>query len=208
MSKLTYPIIYYINLEHRIDRKKHILGQLKQMDYPIDRVNRIDAVKHEFGGLGCSRSHIKTLETFLSTDEDRCIVLEDDFTFFPNMYDSFHHFIVHQKDLPDPWDIIMLSSNTIQEMIHSSHFTKCINAQTTSGYMIKRDFAKRLVENFKEGESLLSKTFQIGYEVYGLDQYWKRMQPSSHWYICKPKIGHQLDNDYSDIERRVVSYGV
>lgn len=93
-------------------------------------------------------------------------------------------------------------------MNHSTHFTKCINAQTTSGYMVHRDFAKRLMDNFKEGESLLSKTLHLGYEVYGLDQYWKRLQPSSNWYICKPKIGHQLDNDYSDIERRVVSYGV
>lgn len=204
MSELSYPPIYYINLEHRTDRKIHILAQLHEMNYPQDRIHRIDAVKHEFGGLGCCRSHIKALQTFVSTQEERCIILEDDFTFYPNSYDFFHN-IIKKENLPLTWDVIMLSSNTITELPYSNTFTKCIDAQTTSGYMVNRDFINILLQNFKESEYLLSQTLQNGYHVFAIDQYWKKIQPHSNWYICKPKLGYQLES-YSDVENKVVDY--
>ena len=94
------------------------------------------------------------METFLQTNEERCIILEDDFTFFPTTYDSFHN-IIKKEDMPSKWDVIMLSSNTIKEKPYSDTFTKCIDAQTASGYMVHSDFANTLLQNFKEGEQLL-----------------------------------------------------
>jgi glycosyl transferase family 25 len=202
-TEKLFPIVYYINLEHRSDRKKHILNQLKQMDYPEDRINRINAIKHDFGAVGCSRSHIKALELFLSTKDESCIIFEDDFTFYPNTYDRFHN-IIKQIDIPKPWDIIMLSSNIKKDKPFSEGFTKAIDVQTASGYMVNRSFATTLLENYKAGEELLSKTLKSKYHEYGLDQYWKKLQQSAYCYIFKPKLGYQLENIYSDIEKKIV----
>lgn len=206
-TETIFPIVYYINLDNRNDRKKHILNQLKEMNYPEERINRINAIKHEFGGLGCTRSHIKALETFLSSNEEICIIFEDDFTFYPNTYDHFHN-IIKQINVPKVWDIIMISANIKKDEAFSEHFTKALNVQTASGYMIHRNFATTLLNNYKDGEKLLSQTLRTKYSEYGLDQYWKKLQPSSNWYICKPRLGYQLENTYSDIEKRIVTYNV
>jgi glycosyl transferase family 25 len=198
------PDIYYINLDHREDRRNHIMNQLKQINYPEHKIIRVSAIKTDFGGLGCGRSHIKALEHFLQTDKDRCIILEDDFTFYQNTEHYFHQCIVRQEGLPENWDLVMLSSNTMSESPFSDKFKKCNDAQTASGYMIRKKFAPTLLENFKESNSRLSSG--DSYEIYAIDQYWKKLQPHSNWFICHPKVGYQMEF-YSDISKCVVNHG-
>ena len=74
--------VLYINLEHRSDRKEHLLKELSKFNLPEDKVYRIDAIKHNIGQLGCAKSHVKALEFAQSHSEwERVLVLEDDFTF-------------------------------------------------------------------------------------------------------------------------------
>jgi glycosyl transferase family 25 len=71
--------IYFINLDHRTDRLQQFQEEIQKLA-PLDKVERIQAVhKPELGGLGCSLSHVKTLETFLKSDYKNCLVFEDDF---------------------------------------------------------------------------------------------------------------------------------
>ena len=202
---ISFPDIYYINLDNREDRKTHITKELRYINYPENKIIRVSAIKKDFGGLGCSMSHIKTLEQFLESGKDRCIILEDDFTFYDNIQNHFYKIFVKEEGLPENWDLVMLSSNTINESPFSDKFKKCIEAQTTSGYMIHKKFAPILLQNFKESESNLSSGHS--YETYALDQYWKRLQPNSNWFICQPKIGYQLES-YSDIINCIVNYKV
>jgi len=198
------PDIYYINLDHREDRRNHILHQLGKINYPKHKIIRVSAIKTDFGGLGCGRSHIKALEQFLQTDKDMCIILEDDFTFYQNTEHYFHQCIVRQEGLPENWDLVMLSSNTISESPFSDKFKKCNDAQTASGYMIHKKFAPTLLENFKESNSRLNSGHS--YETYAIDQYWKKLQPHSKWFISHPKVGYQMES-YSDISKFVVNHG-
>lgn len=197
---MNIPTIYYINLDNREDRRHHIINQLESVNYPKDKIIRISAIQTDFGGLGCARSHVKTIEKFLETGEDRCIVLEDDFTFYQN--NSFYRLL---NNLPENWDIVMLSSNTISDSHFSDNFKKCISSQTASGYMVSKKFAPTLLQNFKESESNLSAGHD--YCIYALDQYWKKLQPHSNWFICNPKVGYQMES-YSDISKFVVNHGV
>ena len=48
----------FINLKHRTDRFKRVLEEFKKMDITAERV---DAIKHEKGNIGCTYSHIKCL---------------------------------------------------------------------------------------------------------------------------------------------------
>ena len=45
------------------------------------------------------------------------------------------------------------------------------------------------------------------YGIFGLDQYWKRLQPSAKWFHIVPPLGKQRGS-YSDIENIFVDYGV
>ena len=73
--------IYYINLEHRTDRKEHIENEIKKIDPNLKKTTRIEAIKHKQGGIGCGMSHIKVLEDAIEKNYHNIIVLEDDFKF-------------------------------------------------------------------------------------------------------------------------------
>ena len=50
---------FYINLEHRKDRKEHVEEQLSKVGI---NANRFNAIKMENGAIGCSMSHLKILQ--------------------------------------------------------------------------------------------------------------------------------------------------
>ena len=77
--------IYYINLDHRTDRRQEFENEIQKLA-SLEKVERIQAVhKPELGCLGCTLSHVKTLETFLNSEYKTCLVFEDDFMFNQDM---------------------------------------------------------------------------------------------------------------------------
>ena len=201
-------IVYYINLDHREDRYKHITEELAKTNIESSKINRISGVyMKDFGSLGCSKSHCLALETFINSPETNqtCIILEDDFEFTkeqPEINDLINRCFNDLKE----FDVLMLSSNTHHEVDTVHDFiSKIIVAQTTCGYVVSRQFASVLLQNYQEGVLNLEK---IGYSVgeYCIDQYMKKLQPCSNWYCLKPKIGKQMES-FSDIENRIVNYG-
>ena len=51
---------YYINLEHRIDRKYETIYELKKLG--IQKPNRFNAIKNDNGAIGCYMSHLEVLK--------------------------------------------------------------------------------------------------------------------------------------------------
>jgi hypothetical protein len=196
-------IIYYINLDHREDRKKDFLHQMNKIGIDANKIIRIPAVyKKGQGDIGCSLSHIKTMEMFMQSEYENCIVFEDDFEFMHDtnfIKNAFRMFFDNKID----YDVCMLSANEIYtEKTQYPFLKKVIEAQTTSGFMVSKKFAPILLENFKNGVELLQKNYDgIGGDKgapYCIDQYWKNLQPTSNWYIFEPKLGKQQDG-VSDI---------
>lgn len=194
-------VFYYINLDHRTDRNEKMIHQLR--DYQISNVERIPAVNMpKKGYVGCSLSHVKTIEKFLASDHNICVILEDDFQFTQpptkcrELLDNFFNTDIE-------WDCVMWSSNTKLSQPYNSFLDKCIRSFTTAGYMINRKFANILLQNMKEGVELLIR--QDIQHMYALDVYWMKLQPVTNWFIFNPKLGKQAAG-YSDIERKYVNY--
>jgi len=197
--------ILYINLEHRTDRNEHVVNEIKKIDPTLSKTHRINA---EYvptnGALGCSLSHIKSLEFFLEHPEwNTYMILEDDFTF---VSDNIHNYVIELCDMIPRFDMILLAyghDNLSYEITNLSSIHKVRSSQTTSGYIIHRDYAPILLQNFKESSNLI---IQKGnhHEAY-LDQYWKRLMPKGIWYMYHPRIGYQYAN-YSDIEHCYHNY--
>jgi len=204
-------VIYYINLDHRKDRKAEMLEELNRMGVPSEKVVRISAVLNKkYGDVGCSMSHVKTLTEFIKSGKRNCIIFEDDFEFSESkevVYKKMNDFFDYKIE----YDVCMLSANTIENKNTKYDFVKkVISSQTASGYMVNQKFAKTLLTNFEEGvEMLKTKKNKEDSErgQYCVDQYWKKLQPNSNWYEFNPKLGKQRKS-HSDIQGGIVDYNL
>lgn len=199
--------VYFINLEHRMDRLNHITTELAKTNIDNSKIKRINGYYLKtFGILGCAKSHIKVLEEFLKTPESikNCIIFEDDFEFTKNI-EEVNNLINMIFENNINFDVLMLSCNILNSSKTNHTFlTKIIDGQTLSGYCITKNFAPILLANYKESVSILEK---IGHPIHNFcfDIWMKKLQPKTNWYAINPLIGKQMTS-YSDIENKIVSY--
>ena len=201
----NFDIVYYINLKHRKDRFEHINNELNKTNIDKNKINRIEGIYYEkFGILGCAKSHILALKSFINSGKENCIIFEDDFEFtktqdqINNLINSFFNFNID-------YDILMLSSNILNSVeTEYSFLIKILNAQTLSGYCVNKKFAPKILANYEESVRILE---IIGYKVhqYCFDIFMKKLQPNNNWYCLNPRIGKQIKS-YSDIEKQIVNY--
>ena len=138
---------------------------------------------------------------------NNCIIFEDDFIFSISK-DEFTNLLEKVFINNIDYDVIMLSGSIIDKIPSNYDFLdKVIEGHTTSGYLISKKFAKILLDNYIEGVQLLENNQVDKYEIYGLDQYWKKLQSNNNWYVLNPKIGYQRES-FSDICKCVVNYNV
>jgi GR25 family glycosyltransferase involved in LPS biosynthesis len=199
--------IYFINLDHRKDRYEHITNELKKTNIDQNKINKIKGIYiKELGILGCAKSHCLALEAFINSDKinQTCLILEDDFEFTKDqtiVNELINKFFNKVKN----FDVLMLSANILNAQPTEYDFIqKIIDAQTLSGYIVNRNFAKILLNNYRESILLLERA---GYKAHPFcfDIYMKRLQPYNNWYCINPKVGKQIES-YSDIETRVDDY--
>ena len=89
------------------------------------------------------------------------------------------------------FDLVMLAGSTMTEFPIEEYITRVHHSQTTSGYLISKSFAPKLLENFKECDML--------------DVNWLKLQPVSNWYSFRPRLGLQMES-YSDITHKMENY--
>lgn len=193
--------VFFINLANRHDRREHITKQLSKL-FSLDKIQRIDAVRHENGAVGCSTSHIIALEEGIRQGCDSFAVFEDDFVF----YDArrvLRDLVVWDR-YGCAWDVLLLSGNAVVSERFCAVADRVLSSQTTAGYIVSKGYAPVLLENFKEGLTFLRRHGTPS--THALDMYWKRLQPVGRWFILRARPGKQ-EPSYSDIERRFVDYG-
>jgi hypothetical protein len=202
-------VIYYINLDHRTDRNEEFLKEMDKLQFPREKIIRISGVYlKDRGHLGCSKSHILVMEDFIASNYRNCIVFEDDFEFtqpsnvIEDLFSNVHEI---------PYDVCLLAGN--EQVLKDTRYSfvkKVVSCLTTSGYMVNRQFAPVLLQNFKEGAEQLERSYNEGPYYRGefaVDQYWIQLQPLSNWYIFEPKLGKQRKS-FSDIGNGLADYKV
>jgi GR25 family glycosyltransferase involved in LPS biosynthesis len=187
--QMNIDCIFYINLDHRTDRKCEIEGELNSMGLPYER---FAAIRHEtIGGVGCGRSHVGVLKLAKERGYKRIMVLEDDFMFTSNPHDAL-------SKLDDvSFDVCLLSYNLFQssESTEYPFLHRVHEAQTTSGYIINAHYYDALIAVF---EDAIPKFEQTNHHwLYAIDVAWKVLQRRDTWYCFSPRIGKQRPS-YSD----------
>lgn len=199
---------YYINLDHRSDRKQHFEQNIKV--HPLFKyVERFSAIKGSPGYIGCGMSHIEILKKLTDEEGDCFLICEDDLQIINK--NSFANFAANFDKVryDGKWDLITLTpffpiANHENDTIMQKYgFIKLDAAQTTTGYIVKKTFIKTLLDNFQYATCRLGEG--KSYATFSIDQYWKRLFKSHKVYGFRYLFASQLSG-YSDIEKRNVNY--
>jgi len=188
-------VVYYINLDEDVERKRSFLEEMRRMGVPEEKLSRIPAVKkpgkEEWGK---SLSHMIAMELLLDTKHENCIVFEDGFVFKQDLKivnEMFTEVFNGAKN----YDVVMLSATEMESKpTNNKYMKKVVDAEGSSGYMVNKYYAQPLFLNFREGAKTIERSYDAGISPektsqFRLDKYWKRLQPQSNWYSFSPKLG-------------------
>ena len=156
------PPVLWINLEADTDRRKHMEDQFTEWEIEDHtRISGIDArdgdgfephlsgtVPHTMiaNEIGCCMSHLKAIKHFYEeTDDEYCMILEDDVDFSTVRYWNFtwHEFV---GLLPYDWDCIQMTTITTGD-IHVKLHLKFINDFSAAAYLINRHHAAKIIKH-------------------------------------------------------------
>ena len=193
--------VLYINLDHRDDRREYVIKELQKIG--IKEPERFPAVKMAAGNVGCTLSHIRCLELAKSNEWSQVFICEDDITFTNPavLMKSLQQFV--RSNLA--WDVLIIGGNNAPPftVIHS-FCARVQNIQTTTGYIVKKEYYDILIKNYKEGLAHLMREPEKK-KQFSIDIWWKQLQQKDQWYLLTPLTVIQK-YDYSDIEEKVTDY--
>ena len=193
--------VLYINLDHRTDRKDRVLSELAKIG--IMNPERFPAIKMAAGNVGCSLSHIRCIELAKARGWPQVLICEDDITFIdpPVFMNALGKFWESETS----WDVLILGGNNCPPFsVVSEHYVRVHNIQTTTGYIVKKEYYDVLLSNFKEGLANLLREPEKK-KMFSIDIWWKQLQQTDRWFLLTPLTVIQ-SYDFSDIEGRVMDY--
>ena len=207
--------IFYINLEHRKDRKEQIEAEIRNYDPNLEITERFDAVNIKptannitNGRIGCTMSHAKIVQIAKERGYKNILILEDDFHFLiekDKMLNNLHTFYENIND----YHMILLGTNYAR--FYDTGFPniyKVSNSQTTSGYIINHSVYDDFLKMTDYAIDGLIKTGNP--DIYAIDFAWKSLQGKNkqiYSFNKATRVGIQRPS-YSDIEGRHADYGV
>ena len=188
--------IFYINLDKREDRRQEIESELANFNL-IDNSERIKAIHTpDQGILGCTMSHLKTIQLAKERKYKNVLILEDDFQFTIQKEEFENQLTALFESGPPVFDVCMISYNIQRsEPTEYTFLQKIVEAQTASGYIINESFYDEIINLYEWAIPLLENTKEHWH--YANDQCWKRLQPNSLWYAFTTRCGRQRAG-YSD----------
>lgn len=190
--------IYYINLDHRTDRRREVEEEFRRMG--ITGYHRFPAIYNKsMGALGCSSSHIRSLQNAMETGAEHLIIFEDDIQFLVSP-EEYSELIEALKKIDYDVFVFTHSYGQIQPSDHPllRRITTCYSS---TGYVVSRKYAPTLLENFRDGWYNMS----IGKEDSTLDVYWISLQKKDKWFCYYKKMAQQRPG-YSDISKVSISH--
>jgi glycosyl transferase family 25 len=195
-------IIYYINLDKRLDRLEQITGELEKISVPPEKVQRISAIGHKFGIFGSIQSHCLTLKTFIESGKDICLILEDDFEFTKSR-EKIDEILA--KAFMSSHDIGCLMLNGTQNATMDENSQTCIQqvifSTSCPAFIVTKAYAPALLYNFLEAagkQEKWIKAFGAPENAFNLDYYWIFEQVHKKFFFTVPMLGKQRDSP-SDI---------
>ena len=192
--------VFYINLEHRKDRRVQVEYELDKLGWKYERFN---AIQLKNGRIGCSMSHLKVINIAKERKLPYVVIVEDDIEFKkPDEYNKRIDLFLRSNI---EYDVLLLAGNLRPPIKQINDFVlQVYHSWTTTGYIIKSSYYDTLIQNIHEGIQHLMRE-PDKHTLYAIDSYWMRLQKKDKWMILYPRTVTQRPT-YSDIEKREINY--
>lgn len=206
-----YDKIYYINLDSRTDRLKNfnnnVIKNLPSLSKKFHRVSATDMTAHKLisqRAAGCSMSHLRIWKHIIDNDIHSSIILEDDFKLIVTE-EIFNNRITKLYAKHPNFGVCNIGWRNMQPLTKIDDlFSYNGSIQTTSGYIISKVFAEKMLQTVNESIERLLRGEPI--HINAIDMVWKQFQNTADWLVMD-KLGIQAES-FSDIEGRATNYGV
>jgi glycosyl transferase family 25 len=192
--------IYYINLDHRVDRKNNMEKEFSKLN--INNSERFSAIKNSNGALGCSISH-KSIYQKVKNKNKPVLICEDDALFLTSRTHIDNIIIEFLKD--SRLDVLCLAYNDLFKIRVNRHFFITSNTQTMSCYLLKPYVINDFIEMADTSISGLSENKPE--EYFAIDMVWKNLQRSYIFALPYTRFVVQKPS-YSDIRKTEVNYNI
>ena len=156
--------IYVINLKKNQDRLEKFMENAKKANIEVERFDAVygqelskdhpDILKYFVkdhglisGQIGCALSHIKIWEDAINNNYNNIIVFEDDAIIPEDFWDKFNK---AYNELPNNWDMLLLSINTGYGELYNNKLIKLKMYEGNYGligYLLNINFIKKIVNN-------------------------------------------------------------
>jgi len=207
-----FPHIFYINLEHRTDRRQQMEAQLDKLG--IKATRRIAVKGNPWGftkglkpaEIGCIVSHLQIIELAQLMKLDSVLILEDDALINPGI--DFY-FSERYKLVPNNWQQLYLGSNHNEiswtrkrDHLINKFVMKCNWSLTTSAYALKSSAYSVIINKIKGKNDNWAENINKQ-----LDIMYAELQDNNQIkaYSFYPALVSQRKS-YSDIQEKIVSY--
>lgn len=193
----------YINLDSRVDRKEHILKELRRFNIPDEKIIRISAVPSSKGSYGCALSHKLIMEHFKESEDKIWCILEDDH-YFTQTYEETDNLVNKFID-NNEYDVLLGCYCAVQgSQLRDRSFRRVIKSSMTSFYIVKNNVCDALIASNKESARTLDPVKGKKSGTPCDFMWWNIMRVFFFVAPYKP-YGAQIV-DYSNIKNKVVNY--
>lgn len=209
LEQLDIDSVIYINLDTRPDRNEEILKELNQINMPMEKVNRLSAIKRNWGALGASLSHVACMKFIAEKGWKRTLILEDDAGFEARDLERWNTGVmdVNKKLQTEDYDVIFLGGfvrdpdgplKTDLPTLFQTKNTSCGHA-----YIVKGSYAPKIQECLETAIQMIIKN-PPNKEQFHLDNAWTTIMKTDRWFVTIPTLAYQRES-YSDIEGKVAN---
>lgn len=179
--------IFYINLDHRTDRRAEIEGELNRFDLKFERFS---AISHKIGGVGCGTSHLEVIKLAKKRGYKNVVIFEDDIEFIVDKQ-TFDENMQQLFDSGRNFDVCFMAYNvTLWENIDDSpNIKRVFSSQTASAYIINSHFFDTLIDLFSYSVNMFARRDE--HWLFSIDQSWKQIQPHTDFICFSTRMGKQ-----------------
>ncbi len=185
-----FPLIYYINLDERIDRKELAIKEFEKLGI---KAKRFSAIKDENPAVGCWKSHIYILREAQRLHKN-VLIFEDDVEFVDGAKDIIEKALDELAEID--FDGFYLGGNVLRDIYQvTEHLGRLNHCQSTHAISFNHLFLDKLIP-FLESNRYIIDVLLADYVI-----------PNSNFYITIPMTAIQRTS-YSNIEKQVMTYDI
>lgn len=189
--------VIYINLNKRVDRRKHIERELSVFE--PSKVTRLAAIEDPIPTTGCAKSHLKAVQMARDAGYPNVLILEDD-AFWQNIEKAYP---VLQRLISQPYDGIMFAG---LNSVYDHDTLRLHSGVSATGYIVHENFYPTLIKLFEDAISHpeLKRKNSAGSHVWA-DGVTQEAFTKGAWYITVPFLMSQIPG-FSNLDRTSVNW--